>query len=80
MSRKKVSEVKVGDRVRIPSVDIKGVVTYIDYPTIYQHHMYPIQVLLDKPHDPVSSKQRVLRTNYLDIRKLKKGRRRRKRK
>jgi hypothetical protein len=45
--------VKVGDRVRCKSVMFEGtgVVFYIDHPSLYTHHLLPIQVELDEP-DP----------------------------
>lgn len=60
---------KKGDRVRLKSVNIKGTVFYVDTPTLFANHMYPIQVELDKPHDEHG--QTMYRTNLPDLVKLK---------
>lgn len=60
--------IRVGNRVKARSIGIKGTVEYIDYPYLYRDHMYPIQILLDKPHDT----QMIYRTGLKDIIRLKK--------
>lgn len=44
---------KVGDRVRCKSEMYSGTgtVVYIDHPSLYVHHLLPIQVELDKPDE-----------------------------
>lgn len=59
-----------GERIRIPSIGIKGTVEFVDTNNLFFNHFYPIQVLLDKPHD--DSGQRMFRTNLKDIEKVKK--------
>jgi hypothetical protein len=64
---------KEGSRVKVLSLDIKGTITYIDTPSLFVDHFYPIQVELDEPWDKDSSSvQRVYRTNLKDLRKLRK--------
>ena len=65
----KVRIPKEGDRVRIKSIDIKGTVFYVDQPSLYQHHMSPIQVTLDKPYEDDHC---MYRTDLKDIAFLKK--------
>lgn len=65
----KVRIPKEGDRVRIKSIDIKGKVMYVDQPSLYQHHMSPIQVTLDKPYEDDHC---MYRTDLKDIAFLKK--------
>jgi len=61
---------KIGDRVRIPSVNIKGKVEFVNTNDIFFNERCAIQVLLDKPYD--DSGHLMLRTNLTDIKKLKK--------
>lgn len=69
--------IKSGDRVRIPSLNIKGTVFYVDHKHLYVNHFYPIQVNLDKPHCEDST-QTMYRTNLKDIKRLKKKKPRKK--
>jgi hypothetical protein len=62
---------KLGSRVRIKSVNIKGRVFYIHTPDLYADHMHPVQVELDKPYD--DSGQTMYRTNLHDLVVLKKA-------
>ena len=69
--------VKVGDRVKVKSLGIKGTVEYIDQPNLYRDHMYPIQIQLDKPwYDDGGGGELpnayMYRTGLRDIVKLKK--------
>lgn len=59
---------KLGQRVRVVSIDVKGSVEFIDWPRIYLDYYYPIQIKLDKPYDG----QLMHRTSLRDIKKLKK--------
>lgn len=61
---------KEGQRVRVKSLDIKGVITYVDFPNYYNHYMHPIQIELDKPQGLAD--QTMFRTNVKDIVRLKK--------
>jgi len=63
-----------GTRVRVLSLNIKGKISYIDYPNLFNHHMSPIQVQLDKPYD--SSEQVIYRTDLKGLKAVKKGRKR----
>ncbi|MGG3561672.1 hypothetical protein ABES03_08710 [Neobacillus rhizosphaerae] len=68
---------KVGDRV---AVTIKGranwlklknapaTVMYIDQPTLYTHHMNPVQVELDEPYDEHG--QKVIRVSLKEVKPL----------
>ena len=60
---------KEGQRVRVKSLNIKGRIFFIDAPNYFNHHLSPIQVELDKPHDEHG--QTMWRTNVKDIVKLK---------
>lgn len=59
--------IKVGDRVHCKTFEAEGsgVVDYIDQPLLYQHHMSPIQVLLDEPYS--EDGHRLLRFSLLEI-------------
>lgn len=61
---------KIGQRVRVKNLNIKGTIFYIDKPNYYVHHLSPIQVELDKPYDEHG--QVMVRTNVKDVIKLKK--------
>jgi len=64
--------VKVGQRVKVKSLGIKGTVEYIDHPNLYRDHMYPIQIILDKPYyEPITPNSYMYRTDLGDINKLK---------
>lgn len=65
-----MKRLKKGRRVKIVSLGIKGKVVYVDEKNYFSHHLYPIQVELDKPYD--ESGQTTYRTNLLDLIKLKK--------
>jgi len=69
---KKRPLIKVGDRVRVRSVDLKGKVTFIDVPRIHANHMYPYQIELDEPNpDPnFHGGHHWIRTHRDDLRKL----------
>lgn len=61
------------DRVRIPSLTSRnhtgtGTVTFIDWPHLFDHDTFPIQVTIDTPYSrcPYDSAQ-VWRTNLKDI-------------
>lgn len=69
---------QVGDRVMFTPLRIKGTIEYMDYPTLYVPHLYPIQLRLDRPWDPDTSDSTTLRANLNEIRPLKKRKRRRK--
>jgi ABC-type uncharacterized transport system involved in gliding motility auxiliary subunit len=66
--------IKEGDTVFIRSDCYTGyaMITYINYPSLYNHHTYPIQVEikesdLDKKLDDFNSGQRVFRVNLKEI-------------
>lgn len=66
--------IKEGDTVFIRSDCYTGyaMITYIDYPSLYNHHTYPVQVEikesdLDKKLDNFNSGQRVFRVNLKEI-------------
>ncbi len=61
---------KENQRVRVKSIDIKGVITYIEQKDYFNHHMHPIQIELDKPYGLAD--QTMYRTNVKDIVGLKK--------
>lgn len=61
---------KENQRVRVKSIDIKGVITYIDQANYFNHHMLPIQLELDKPYG--LAEQTMYRTDVKDIVGLKK--------
>lgn len=61
---------KKGQRVRIPSVNVKGTVEFVNTNDLFFNERYAIQVTLDKPYD--DSGQLMLRTNLTDIEKIKK--------
>lgn len=69
---------QVGDRVMFTPLRIKGTVEYVDHPTLYVPHLYPIQLQLDKPWDPDTSDSTMLRANLSEIRPLRRRKRRRK--
>jgi hypothetical protein len=59
-------ELKVGDTVWVNCnwYQGKAKVSYIDKPSLYQHHLYPIQVELERAYD---SGHTVLRVNLEEI-------------
>lgn len=61
---------KKGTRMKVKSLGIKGTIFYVDNPNIYNHHMHPVQVELDKPYD--ESGQTMYRTNLKDLVSVKK--------
>lgn len=66
---------KIGQRVRIKSLDAKGEVFHIDQANYFAHHMLPIQVLLDKPLEDDSYQMKGAnwyRTGVNDLARLKK--------
>lgn len=70
---------KVGDRVILSSDRIKGTVTYVDEKHIFVDHYFPIQLELDKPLD-THSDYTVHRANMKELRFLRKGKKRSRRK
>ena len=69
------ADLKTGKRVRATwdEHSIKGTIQYVDWPTIFQHHLRPVQVLLDTPPDK-NSTGRTYRFSVLDLRPVRKGR------
>ena len=66
---------KLGQRVRVKSLNAKGEVFHIDNANYYAHHMLPIQILLDKPLEDDSYQMKGAnwyRTDVKDIVRLKK--------
>lgn len=61
---------KVGQRVKIKSIGIKGTVTFINQNDLFFDHMSPIQVELDRAYD--DSGHRMYRAGLQDLKKLKK--------
>jgi len=60
--------IKVGQRVKVKSLNIKGTVEYIDKPYLNRDYMYPIQVRLDKPYyKPVQPNSYLYRTGLKDL-------------
>lgn len=68
-----VALVRVGDRVRVKGLGIKGVVEYIDYPNLFNDYQYPVQIKLDKPWDrnETGLNAWIYRTGLSDLVKLK---------
>ena len=60
-------DLKIGDMVWIDCDWYKGkaTVNYIDHPSLYQHHLYPIQVELEEAYDKTG--QKLLRVNLKEI-------------
>jgi len=61
---------KVGDRVKVLSLGIKGTVEYVAINELPFSHLYPIQLLLDKPYD--ENGHRMYRVGLQEIKLLKK--------
>jgi len=61
---------KVGDRVKVLSLGIKGTVEYISINDLPFSFLYPIQLKLDKPYDETG--HRMYRVGLDDIKLLKK--------
>lgn len=54
---------EIGHRVVLPSIGQSGVIDYIDQRTLFVNEYFPIQVILDEPHDD----SKLIRTNLRDI-------------
>lgn len=57
---------KVGWKVKLKSNRIEGVITFIDFPELFNDHMCPVQVQLERPYD--DSGHLTLRTSLSDLR------------
>lgn len=65
---------KLGARVKVKSIGMKGKVFHIDNRFVYRDHFLPIQITLDKPYkDPiVGTESTMYRTSLPDVKILKK--------
>ena len=67
---------RVGTRVRVLSIGVKGRITYLDQKTLFAHHLNPVQIELDEPFGD-HTVQQMYRTSLKDLKLIKKGRKKR---
>lgn len=71
-----IKDLAIGKRARVKSLGIKGTIEYVDKAILIDHHLNPVQLVLDHPHTEHSDSV-TYRTSVLDLKPVRKGRRKR---
>lgn len=71
-----LTHLEVGKRAKVISLGIKGTIEFVDRSNLVNHHLNPVQLVLDQPHTEHSDSV-TYRTSVLDLKTVKKGRRKR---